>query len=120
MGRRGTETPVDVWETMAAERESEDSFVVIFPEHDSTLVVLPEKAEVEVKVEEEERNELPEEETAALEAAVVLRSSAENNHKAFQHPMELLQHRMITSAAAAGHREVSNPTMASKLTTCKY
>ncbi|KAI7997881.1 hypothetical protein LOK49_LG10G02363 [Camellia lanceoleosa] len=78
MGRRGTETPADVLETMAVEREadfleSEDSFVVVLPEHNSTLVVLPEKA----KVEEEERSELPEEETAA----VVLRSSAANNHK---------------------------------------
>ncbi|KAF5933743.1 hypothetical protein HYC85_029914 [Camellia sinensis] len=86
MGRRGIETPANVLETMAAEREvdfleSEDSFVVVLPEHDSTLVVLPEKAEVEVKVEEEEMNELPEEETTAPEAAVVLRSSTANNHK---------------------------------------
>ncbi|GMP57546.1 hypothetical protein CsSME_00021590 [Camellia sinensis var. sinensis] len=88
MGRRGTERPADVLETMAVEREadfleSEDSFVVVLPEHDSTLVVLPEKAEVEVEVEveEEERNELPEEEAAPPEAAVVLRSSAANNHK---------------------------------------
>ncbi|KAI7997543.1 Squamosa promoter-binding-like protein 17 [Camellia lanceoleosa] len=86
MGHRGTETPADVLETMAAEREadfleSEDSFVVVLPKHDSTLVVLPEKAEVEVKVEEEEMNELPEEETAAPETAMVLRSSVANNHK---------------------------------------
>ncbi|GMQ05015.1 hypothetical protein CsSME_00050220 [Camellia sinensis var. sinensis] len=88
MGHQGIETPADVLETMAAEREtnfleSEDSFVVVLPEHDFTLVVLPEKDEVEVKVEEEEEemNELLEEETATPETAVVLRSSAANNHK---------------------------------------
>ncbi|CAL5368670.1 unnamed protein product [Camellia sinensis] len=71
------------WRREANFLESEDSFVVVLPEHDSTLVVLPKKAKVkvEVKVEEEERNELPEEETAVPEAAVVLRSSAANNHK---------------------------------------